>query len=80
MVVRIVFDDIRCELIAEGASWNPDVASDMINRVTVLWWNALSGLMETGVMEMLYGSGDECGCEECAIEWDEDEESEEEAE
>jgi len=35
------------ELTAEGASWNPDVADDLIKRVTVLWREALDAMLES---------------------------------
>ena len=65
MIARIVYDDIRCELIAEGASWNPDVANDMVARIKDLWKAAMETIVESGAYELRYGNH--------AVEEDEDE-------
>lgn len=56
MIVRIVYDDIRCELIAEGSSWNPDVANDMVARIKDLWKAAMETIVESGAYELRYGN------------------------
>lgn len=55
MIIRIVYDDIRCELIAEGASWSPDVADDMAARIKDLWKSAMQTIVDTGAYELRYG-------------------------
>lgn len=55
MIIRIVYDDIRCELIAEGASWSPDVADDMTARIKDLWKAAMDTIVESGAYELRYG-------------------------
>ena len=55
MIIRIVYDDIRCELIAEGASWSPDVADDMTARIKDLWKAAMQTIVDTGAYEIRYG-------------------------
>ena len=37
LIAKVTYGDLRVELIAEGASWNPDVADDLIKRVNNLW-------------------------------------------
>ena len=48
---RVVYGDLRVELVAEGASWNPDVADDMIKRLNGMWRSSLEAMMETGTWE-----------------------------
>ena len=45
---RVVYGDLRVELVAEGVSWNPDVADDMIKRLNGMWRASLESMMETG--------------------------------
>lgn len=71
MIVRIVYDDIRCELIAEGASWNPDVANDMVARLKDLWRDSMQTIVESGAYELRYGNAS-------AVEDDDEEEDEDE--
>ena len=47
LIVKLQYGDLRVELEAEGASWNPDVADDLIKRVSVLWREALDAMLET---------------------------------
>ena len=54
MIVRIVYDDIRCELIAEGASWSPDIADDMVARIKDLWTATMATIVESGAYELRY--------------------------
>ena len=56
IVVRIVFGDIEVGIAAEGVSWSPDVASDMVARAKVLWHDALEELAEIGMLDI---GGDE---------------------
>lgn len=50
MSVHIGYGDIRVALVAEGESWSPDVARDMVNRVGEIWRNTLEGLWEVGLV------------------------------
>lgn len=56
IVVRIVFGDIEVGIAAEGVSWSPDVASDMVARAKVLWHDALEELAAIGMLDI---GGDE---------------------
>ena len=56
IVVRIVFGEIEVGIAAEGVSWSPDVASDMVARAKVLWHDALEELAEIGMLDI---GGDE---------------------
>jgi hypothetical protein len=47
LIAKLQYGDLRVELTAEGASWNPDVADDLIKRVTVLWREALDAMLES---------------------------------
>jgi hypothetical protein len=46
--MHISWGDIRCSVIAEGRSWSPDVADDMVNRMGDLWENTLRSISDTG--------------------------------
>ena len=47
LIARLQYGELKVELTAEGASWNPDVADDMIKRVSALWREALDAMLET---------------------------------
>lgn len=47
LTAKVTYADLKVELIAEGASWNPDVADDLIKRVRVLWRDSLESMLET---------------------------------
>lgn len=47
LIAKLQYGDLRVELTAEGASWNPDVADDLIKRVAALWREALDAMLET---------------------------------
>lgn len=47
LIAKLQYGDLRVELTAEGASWNPDVADDLIKRVATLWKEALEAMTET---------------------------------
>ena len=47
LIAKLQYGDLRVELTAEGASWNPDVADDLIKRVAGLWREALDAMLET---------------------------------
>jgi hypothetical protein len=44
---------LKVELIAESASWNPDVADDLIKRISKLWKDSLDSMMETNAWKMI---------------------------
>ena len=43
VTARVIFADLRVELTAEQASWNPDVVDDMISRLSRLWKRVTTG-------------------------------------
>lgn len=47
LIAKVTYGDLRVELIAEGASWNPDVADDLIKRVGMFWKESLESMLET---------------------------------
>ena len=51
MVARISYQDFQVEFVAEGASWNPDVADDLIKRVFMLFEGGIRTLVENGLYE-----------------------------
>lgn len=48
LIAKVTYGDLQVSLTAEGASWNPDVADDLIKRVGQLWQNSLESMQETG--------------------------------
>ena len=53
LIARITYGDLRVELIAESASWYPDVADDLIKRISKLWKDSLDSMMETNAWKMI---------------------------
>jgi len=51
VTAKVTFADLRVELTAEQASWNPDIVDDMISRVSRLWKEALQAMVDTGTWE-----------------------------
>ena len=47
LIAKLQYGDLIVTLTAEGASWNPDVADDLIKRVGVLWKDSLTSMLET---------------------------------
>jgi hypothetical protein len=47
LIAKLQYGDLVVTLTAEGASWNPDVADDLIKRVGVLWRESLDAMLET---------------------------------
>jgi hypothetical protein len=47
LIAKLQYGDLIVTLTAEGASWNPDVADDLIKRVGMLWREALDAMLET---------------------------------
>lgn len=47
LIAKVTYGDLKVELVAEGASWNPDVADDLIKRVSALWKDSLESMLET---------------------------------
>lgn len=48
LIAKVSYGDLQVILTAEGASWNPDVADDLIKRVRQLWKDSLESMAETG--------------------------------
>lgn len=59
LTARVAYGELYVTLTAEGASWNPDVADDMIKRVSELWREALSAVQETGAWDPVGAEEDE---------------------
>ena len=59
LIAKINYGELRVELIAEGASWNPDVADDLIKRVSMLWKDSLESMMETNAWKLVDSDEDE---------------------
>lgn len=53
LIVKITYGDLRVELVAEGASWNPDVADDLVKRVGMLWRDSLDAMLETNSWKLV---------------------------
>jgi hypothetical protein len=55
LIAKLQYGDLTVTLTAEGASWNPDVADDLIKRVGALWKESLASMLETNTW-MAYDS------------------------
>jgi hypothetical protein len=53
LIARVTYADLRVELIAEGAVWNPDIADDLIARVKILWRDSLESMVEANAWKMV---------------------------
>jgi len=53
LIAKVTYGELRVELIAEGASWNPDVADDLIKRVNNLWKESLNSMVETNAWKLI---------------------------
>lgn len=51
LIAKLQYGDLVVTLTAEGASWNPDVADDLIKRVGTLWREALDAMLETNTWQ-----------------------------
>jgi len=47
LIAKLQYGDLTVTLTAENASWNPDIADDLIKRVGVLWKESLESMLET---------------------------------
>lgn len=59
LIAKLQYGDLRVELVAEGASWNPDVADDLIKRVAALWREALDAMLETNTWTAVDADSDD---------------------
>lgn len=50
IAMRIAWNDLHVLLVAEGVSWSPDVADDMVSRIRPLWQGALDDFREAGFL------------------------------
>lgn len=57
--MHAMYGEIRCSIIAEGVSWSPDVANDMVGRMHELWFNTLHELHQFGMLESSEETEDE---------------------
>jgi hypothetical protein len=59
LIAKVSYGDLKVELIAEGAVWNPDIADDLIKRVKNLWQNSLQAMSDTNAWEMVDSNEEE---------------------
>ena len=59
LIAKVTYGELRVELIAEGASWNPDVADDLIKRVNNLWKESLNSMVETNAWQLIDSDQDD---------------------
>lgn len=59
IIVRVVYGDLRVEMIVENQGWNPDVADDVISRIKALWRDSLESMVNTGAWNMVDIDDDE---------------------
>lgn len=55
--IHVAYGDMRVSLIAEGVSWSPDVASDLVSRARDAWRNTLEELAFIGLIDI--GDGED---------------------
>ena len=53
LIAKVCYGDLKVELVAEGASWNPDIADDLIARVRIRWRDALEAMLETNAWDAI---------------------------
>lgn len=51
LIARLQYGELVVTLTAEGASWNPDVADDLIKRVGALWKDSLTTMLDTNTWQ-----------------------------
>jgi hypothetical protein len=49
--VHVGYGELRCALVAEGVSWSPDVAADMVSRMQGLFANTMAEAYQYGLLE-----------------------------
>jgi len=49
--MHAMYGEIRCSIIAEGVSWSPDVADDMVRRMQELWSGTLTELYRFNMLD-----------------------------
>lgn len=59
VIAKLQYGDLIVTLTAEGASWNPDVADDLIKRVGTLWREALDAMLETNTWQAIDADAEE---------------------
>lgn len=59
LIAKLQYGDLIVTLTAEGASWNPDVADDLIKRVGTLWREALDAMLETNTWQAIDADAEE---------------------
>jgi len=50
--ISVSYLDLRVTMVAEGVSWSPDVAQDMVNRIENLWESALLSAATFGLISI----------------------------
>jgi len=68
ITVHVGYADMRCVLHAEGVSWSPDVADDMVRRMATLWKESLETAVINGLISIDPDDDDEFDDEEVVIE------------
>jgi hypothetical protein len=51
MIVHVGYLDLQLAIIAQGVAWSPDVADDMVNRMTKLFDQSLMAASQYGLFE-----------------------------
>lgn len=52
IIVRVGVGEVFAMVVAEGSSWNPDVARDIINRTDELWRNTIESAVDAGLIDI----------------------------
>ena len=61
MSVHVAYLDLHLAIVAQGVSWSPDVADDMISRVSKLLDQSMMTLSQYGVFDDDEEEDDEFG-------------------
>ena len=52
IIVRVGVGEVFAMVVAEGSSWNPGVAKDIINRTDELWQNTIAAAVDAGLIDI----------------------------
>jgi len=52
IAIRMSWGEFSIQLVAEGSSWNPDVANDLVKRATESFKDGINTLMEQGLLDV----------------------------
>jgi len=51
IVIRVGVGEVYAMVVAEGSSWNPDVARDMVGRLNDVWRETIETAVDVGLID-----------------------------